>query len=350
MDILKRDRLIVCTSLGVLLILSQILGSEYIDYKVHSDKVPKIIKNYDVVEYYDDGNLLKVSNARGYYGMVAPSGIEIIQPIWNSIDVLSEDRFIVGRINDSASVSMGILDSYENVIVPMIFNSIVWENEYFLVGTLSENNKKVLFGKDGNTKLGQEWDECTIDGDTATLKKGGTTAVVQSDEGCNYTYTLLEIPFELFGNDFSVSIKSPLTDGISAYEDYSTIVENFVTYCEAMFQSDTDMVRSITNSQYYNSLISNMLPDCNFREVNNLIVYGRVSSEDGVGMVYHVDFNLVYSSDVTILDETSCIDEDFQEQEVSNVKLKMEFVRSDEGSIVLKSVEKIVSQYGTDLD
>lgn len=340
MNILKRNKFIVCISLIVLVVSSQFLTSDYIDKKIHNDKIPKNIHNYDVVNSYDDGNLLMVSNARGYYGMMTSNGREIISPIWNSIDVLSEDRFIVGRILDSASTSMGILDSYENTIIPMIFNTISHENSYFLIGTLSENNKKILFDSMGNIELSQEWDTCEVNDNVAKLKKGDITATVSADNDGNCTYTSLEIPFKIFDLDLSVSIKSPLTDGISAYDDYCTITNNVSTYCEAMFNSDTDMIRSITNSQYYNSLISNMLPNCTLTDVNNILIYGRPNSDSNLGMVYHANFDLSYTSTATILD-TSSMNIDENSQETTTVKLKMEFVRSDEGSIVLKSAEKI---------
>ncbi|MGN1412237.1 MAG: hypothetical protein ACI4WH_07015 [Oscillospiraceae bacterium] len=340
MNILKRNKLIVCLSLTVLLISSQFLSNEYIDKKVHSDKIPKNINNYDVIQSYDDGNLLMVSNARGYYGMMTSNGREIISPVWNSIEVLSEDRFIVGRIIDSASISMGILDSYENTIIPMLFNTISHENNYFLIGTLSENNKKILFDSLGNIELFQEWDTCEITDNVATLKKGDIIATVSADDNGNCTYTSLKIPFKIFDLNLSVTIKNPLTDGISAYDDYCTIIEKVSTYCEAMFISDTDMIRSVTNSQYYNSLISNMLPNCTLTDVNNILIYGRPNSDGNFGMVYHVNFDLSYTSTATILD-TSNTNIDENSQETTTIQLKMEFVRSDEGSIVLKSAEKI---------
>lgn len=343
MNILKKGKLIVCVSLGSLLVLSQILSNQYINYKLHNDRVPKIINNYDVVKSYDNDNLLMVSNARGYYGMMTSNGREIISPVWNSINVISEDRFIVSKTNDNMSISVGILDNCENTIVPMLFSSIAWENQYFLVGTLSENNKKILFDNNGNVQLFQEWDSCQISENVAVLKKGDTIATVKADDNFNYVYTDLNIPFKIFNHDFLAVIKNPLTDGISAYDDYSIVISSLSKYCEAMFNSDTDMIRSVTNSQYYNSLISNMLPNCKLKDITNLSIYGRPSNESGVGIVYNVSFNLIYTSTTTILDNQDTNNsEETPQEELTTIQLKMKFIRDDDGSIVLKSTEKTV--------
>lgn len=349
MDILKKYKISVCLGLSTILILVQTLGNTYIEYKVHNNKVPKNINNYDVIQSYDNDNLLLVSNARGYYGMMTSNGREIISPIWNSIDVLSPNRFIVGRINDSASVSMGILDEYENITIPMLFNSISKVNDYFLIGTLSENNKKIVFNNSGNIELFQEWDDCIIDDNIATLRKDNSIAKVSADTNGNCTYISIDIPFNIFDNTFTVTIKNPITDGSSAFDDYSNVMNSVSKYCEAIFNSDTDMIRSTTNSQYYNSLISNMLPNCTLKDLSNISIYSRINPE--VGIVYHVNFDLSYSSMATIIDNTNPLDygaiTEEPQEEITTIQLKMEFVRSDEGSIVLKSVEKVVPQDDT---
>lgn len=339
MDTLIKYKLIVCLSLGVLLVASQVLSNEYINYKLYSDKVPKIINNYDVIKAYDDDNLLLVSNARGYYGVLTSSGREIISPVWNSVQVLSEDRFIVGK-TDNLSTTVGILDSYENTIIPMLFSEITWQKGDFLVGTLIENDKKIVFNEDGNVGLYQEWDSFQTDGESATLLKDGNVATITHDDYGNLTYTSLTLPFKVFDKDFTTTVKNPLTDGISAYDDYSTIVKSLATYCEALFNSDTDMIRSVTNSQYYNSLISYMLPDCTFEDIKNLSIYGRQSEDFGV--IYHANFDIVYSCMSTMLDDFNFDDDVYEssQMETTTLNLKLEFVRSDDGAIVLKSVDK----------
>jgi hypothetical protein len=229
---------------------------------------------------------------------------------------------------------MGVLDDYENVVVPMVFKSISRENDYFTVGTLNQSGKKVLFDHLGNVQLYQEWDSYEVDGDTAKVKKGDDTAVVVADEDGECSYSSLYIPSSILGKDFSVTVKDPVSDGTSAFDDYLNVVDDLSVYCEALFNSDTDAVRSVTSSQYYNSLISNMLPNCKLNHVSNVSVYGERDDSLNGAVLYHADIKLAYTSSSVVVDDTST------SQEMDTVQVRMEFVRSQDGSIVLRSAEK----------
>jgi hypothetical protein len=321
--------------MGVLVLLSQVTSNVYVSTKLNEDYIPSDINNNEVVESYFDNTLYLVKNARGYYGIVSSNGSEIISPIWNSIEVLSSDRFVVGRVVSSASVSVGILDEYENIITPLLFNSIYQENEYFRIGTLNETGKKILFDRVGNVQFYKEWDSCEIDGNTAKVKLGDVTALVTADSMGECTYTSLYIPSSIFDKDFSVTIKDPISDGKSALDDYCTVVDSLSTYCEAIFNADTNNIRKVTNSQYYNSLISNMLPDCKLSHISNVSVYGETSDELNGAVTYHADIKLAYTSSTSVLDGTPS-------QELNNILLSLSFIRDKDGSIVLTSVDKTI--------
>jgi hypothetical protein len=274
-----------------------------------------------------------VKNARGYYGIVNSNGSEIVSPVWNSIEVLSEDRFIVSRVLSSASIAVGILDNYENLVVPLLFNSISQENEYFRVGTLTENGKKVLFDRFGNVQLYKEWDSCEIDNDTAKVKKDDVTAVVSADSDGVCSYTSLYIPSSILDKDFSVTVKEPVSDGKSALDDYEKVVSELSTYCEAIFSSDAESIRSITTSQYYNSLISNMLPNCQLNHISEVSVYGEKDDDLNGAVVYYADIKLAYTSNTTVIDGTPS-------KEMNTILLSLQFVRSQDGEVVVRSAEK----------
>jgi len=333
----KKNKLILCLTMGVLIISSQIIDSFYISKNINNDYMPYDINNNEVISSYFDNSIFMIKTARGYYGIVNSNGREVISPIWNSISVLSKDKFIVGRVLDSASVSVGILDDYENVIIPLIFSSITQENDYFKVGTLNQNGKKIFFDKLGNIQLYQEWDSYEIDGDTAKVTKDNITAVITADEDGKCSYSSLYIPSSIFDKDFSVTIKNPIFDGVSALDDYSNVVEKLSQYCEALFNSDTDSIRSITNSQYYNSLISNILSDCKLSHVSNILVYGRNNSDLNSAVVYYAEIKLTYTSKSALIDDT-------ETQEMNTMYIKTEFVRSQDGSIILRSAEKILDE------
>lgn len=329
-----KNKIIFSIVAGAVLISFQIIGHYYISENFNNEYIPYDINNNEVVSGYFDNSLYMIKTARGYYGVVNSNGSEIISPIWNSIEVLSQDRFIVSRVLDSASVSVGILDDYENVVIPMIFNSIFQENDYFKIGTLNENGKKILFDRFGNIQLYQEWDNYELDGNTIKVKTNDITAVITADDNGKCSYTSLYIPSSILGKDFSVTIKNPISDGISALNDYTTVVNNLSRYCEAIFNSDTDEIRKVTNSQYYNSLISNMLPNCNLNHVSNISVYG--SNDTNGAVIYHAEIRLAYTSTTVVVDDS------FTSQEMNTAQINMEFVRSQDGSIVLRSAEKIL--------
>lgn len=334
MDSFNKTRLVSSVALGVLLLSAQVAGYLYVDRNLSSDYVPYDINNNQVVGSYFDNTVYMVKDDKGYYGIVSANGSELISTEWNTIEVLSKDRFVVGRVLNSASVSMGVLDDYENVVVPMVFKSISRENDYFTVGTLNQSGKKVLFDHLGNVQLYQEWDSYEVDGDTAKVKKGDDTAVVVADEDGECSYSSLYIPSSILGKDFSVTVKDPVSDGTSAFDDYLNVVDDLSVYCEALFNSDTDAVRSVTSSQYYNSLISNMLPNCKLNHVSNVSVYGERDDSLNGAVLYHADIKLAYTSSSVVVDDTST------SQEMDTVQVRMEFVRSQDGSIVLRSAEK----------
>ena len=194
-DKLKKYKIILCSTLGTLIVGSQLVGSMYISKYMDKTHITYDINNNEVVNSYFNNSIFLVKTARGYYGIVNANGRDIIAPVWNSIEVLSENRFIVGRVLNSASVSVGILDDYENIIVPMLFNSISQENKFFRVGTLNENGKKIFFDAYGNIQLYQDWDSYEIDNNSAKVKKDNITAIITATEDGSvhthrYTYHL----------------------------------------------------------------------------------------------------------------------------------------------------------------
>lgn len=335
----KKNKLIICSILGFLILTSQIVDSIYISKNIDKNYMTYDINNNEVVNSYFNNSLYLVKTARGYYGIVNSNGREIISPVWNSIEVLSQDRFIVGRVLNSASVSVGILDDYENIIIPMLFSNISQENEYFRIGTLNENGKKIFFDYLGNIQLYQDWDSYELDNNTAKVKKDNITAVITAGEDGKCSYSSLYIPSSIFDKDFSVTIKNPISDGTSALDDYKKIVESLSTYCEAIFNSDTDNIRKITNSKYYNSLISNMLPNCKLNHISNVSVYGEKSDDLNGAILYHAEIKLAYISKNSMIENPNT-------QEVDTILLSLEFLRDPDGSIVLRSAEKML----TDID
>ncbi|MCC8068613.1 MAG: hypothetical protein LIO71_02480 [Ruminococcus sp.] len=333
---LNKNKVILCSIFGILILGSQMADTVYISKHIDENHINYDINNNEIVNSYFDDSIYLVKTARGYYGIVNANGREVISPVWNSVEVLSENRFIVGRVLNSASVSVGILDDYENVVTPMLFSSISQENEYFRIGTLNENGKKIFFDSVGNIQLYQDWDSYELDNDTAKVKKDNITAIITADEDGRCSYSSLYIPSNIFDKDFSVTIKNPVSDGVSALDDYKNVVESLSTYCEAIFDSDTDSIRKITNSKYYNSLISNMLPDCQLNHISNVSVYGETSDDIDGAVLYHAEIKLAYASTTSIIEK-------HKTQEIDTILLKLEFVRDLDGSIVLRSAEKILA-------
>ncbi len=314
-----------------------------IDKKLNKDYISYDAQNNQIVASYEDDTIYKVRSARGYYGITDQNNHEIIYPVWNSIDILSKDRFIVGKVADSASTSVGIIDDNENIIVPLIFNCIYQENDYFRIGILNENGKAILFDRLGNIAIPQEWDSYEVQDNVIKVKKDTTTAVLSADSNGECKYSSIYFPSNIFDKQFSVTIKNPISDGTSTYEDYSIIVNKFATYCEAIFNCDTDQIRSITNSQYYNSLISNMLPDCNLSHISNVDIFPERSKEHSNAIVYHANVKLTYTSNSTILKETTIQDEQ-SSQAMTTAQLNTTFIRSNDGELVMMSAEKTIDE------
>lgn len=338
-DKLKKYKIILCSTLGTLIVGSQLVGSMYISKYMDKTHITYDINNNEVVNSYFNNSIFLVKTARGYYGIVNANGRDIIAPVWNSIEVLSENRFIVGRVLNSASVSVGILDDYENIIVPMLFNSISQENKFFRVGTLNENGKKIFFDAYGNIQLYQDWDSYEIDNNSAKVKKDNITAIITATEDGKCSYSSIYIPSNILDKDFSVTIKNPISDGTSVLNDYQNIVKSLSIYCEAIFNSDTDSIRKITNAKYYNSLISNMLPNCKLNHISNVSVYGESSPDLDGAILYTAEIKLAYISKNSMIENPKT-------QEMDTILLKLNFFRDQDGSIILSSAEKIL----TDID
>lgn len=318
-------RVLVILLLIVLAVMSSVLIKVYVDVN-QENKINDSSDKNNIVHTgnsYDEYTVFE--NEDGFLGVSEKkSGRLIIEPVWENVYVLCENRFIVGRtLTDSKK--MGIIDIDSNIVVPFIFNSFRSFSDDFIGGFTGNGDEFILFDKYGEPLSDRLW--------TNGRYSNGVMYLNDSDDEYRCRYVNDEFRFIFVGfqrNPDKIPLEMTLTDpekirkaGIGNLNRIADIADRYLKY---LFSGGGD-ISELTSEQYYSALSSNdFFKGC---KINAISDFSLEITEEKIGTVYNVRMIVSY-------------DYKKNEVEMKNISSEIIFIIvSDENNrLVLKNINK----------
>lgn len=277
------------------------------------------------VEYVGSDGYKLVKYDNGLYGVLDSDDNEIISPRWSNIQFISPKCFVVSK-NDNGIDKVGIVDNDENILVPPIYSSIekITANTLLARMDLENMSRFVLFNSDGFISFNHELENCSVSGENLILKSENNDEYIATDTSGELEVISLKLSRELAGISFDVKIENPPAN--LDYDVYDNIVQVTIDYITALLSHDVSVIRNLTDSEHYNSLISNNV--LNGAEIMHIISMTPVVEDSELGFSYGSRTVLVYSADDGIT----------QNQLTLNLKM----FKDENGSFVLSDMDKTV--------
>lgn len=322
----KYFKVLIIILMLVMIVMSVILIKVYIDVnKKNAEEnnsakniITQMEKNIDEYTIFEDEN--------GFLGISDKNERVIIEPYWDDIYILSDNRFVVGReINNDKK--MGIIDSDSNILVPFTFKTFKSFSSEFVGGFTGNNNDFFLFDKKGGLLANNIW--------TGYKYSDGMMYLYDSDDEyrckfvdgvCKFVYvnfcrTSESIPFNIVMTDKDKIEKIGM-------EDLNRIIEITEGYLDFLISGNNEPdIADLTSEQYYSSLSSNdFFKGCHVKKISDCSID---ISEEKSSFSYNVKLIVKYDykkKDIYLKDISSEI--------IFNI------VRDENNRLVLKSINK----------
>lgn len=276
------------------------------------------------VEYVGSDGYKLVKHDNGLYGVLDRDDNEIISPRWSNIQFISPKCFVVSK-NDNGVDKVGIIDNDENILVPTIYSSIEKITPHTLLARidLDDISRFVLFDSDGFISFSHELENCSVSGENLILK-GENDEYIATDTSGKLEILSLKLSRELAGISFDIEIDNPPAN--LDCDVYDSITKITIDYITALLSHDVSVIRNLTNSEYYNSLISNNV--LNGAEIMHIISMTPVVEDSELGFSYGSRTVLVYSADGGITR--------------NQLTLNLKMFKNEDGSFVLSDMDKTI--------
>ncbi len=322
----KYFKAVIIILLIVMIIMSVVLIKVYIDINkkdTENDNSAKNIitqmeKNIDEYTIFEDEN--------GLLGVSDKTERVIIEPYWDDIYILSENRFIVGREFDNDK-KMGIIDNDSNILVPFTFKTFKSFSSEFIGGFTGNNNDFFLFDKKGEILADNIW----------TGYKYSDGMMYLNDSGDEYRCKFVDGVFQYVYVNFcrapgNISFNIALTDpdkirktGVNDLKRIADITEGYLVFL--ISGNNNSDIADLTSEQYYSALSSNdFFKGCNVKKISDCSI--DFSEEKSV-MSYNVKLIVNY---------------DYKKKDIDlkNISSEIIFniVRDENNRLVLKSINK----------
>lgn len=311
--------------LTILVIMSVVLIKMYIEINQENNvpngsgyniitQMDKSIEEYEIYE-----------NDEGFLGISDKEGRIIVEPLWEQIFILSENRFIVKKTFGDLP-KMGVIDCDSNVIVPMIFESFSSLNNDFVGGFTGNGNEFVLFDKNAVPLSSNVWSDYRISDNIIYLNdENGEYRGKFSDDKFMFIYLGIcreadGIPFELVMTEQEQINRL----GIENAERIADIAQGYLIY---LISGNEDRISDLTTSQYLSSLLSNAIfANCEIKSITDCsleIIEEKSKISYNLKMMINYDYS---KDDVTVENISS--------------EITFNMVRDENNRIVLKSINK----------
>jgi len=199
----------------------------------------------------------------GLKGLKNGNGQIIIPARWSRLTSASSGKFIVS-LTDGKTSREGVIDSSENIVIPVIYKKIVYDkyDSYYICTT--EDSRYVLTDENGNALIKKEWDRYQKKIENKTLSEDGNYIELQykndlfrfCSQGDRLSVLNINLVRDLCGFQKQITIRGTGPDlrFNDIFDNYSTVVDNSIDYINAMFRSDITLRKKLTIESEYRDL------------------------------------------------------------------------------------------------
>lgn len=322
----KYFKAIIIILLLVLIIMSVVLVKVYIDVnKKNAEKsnsakniINQMEKNIDEYTIFED--------EKGLLGVSDKNERVFIEPYWDDIYILSEDRFIVGREFNNDK-KMGIIDNESNILVPFIFKTFKSFSSEFVGGFTGNNNDFFLFDKNGKLLADNIWTGYKYSDGMMYLNDSEDEYRCKFTDGVfqfvyvNFCRTPGNVPFNIVLTDYNKIRKNSMED----LKRIADITEGYLDFL--ISGSNNSDVADLTSEQYYSALSSNdFFKGCKVKKISDCSI--EFLEEKSVAS-YNVKLIVNYDYKKKNMDLKNIFSE-----------IIFNIVRDENNRLVLKSINK----------
>lgn len=201
-----------------------------------------------------NGNRI-VENEMHTYGVADSSGNMVIEAVWKHLYFIGTD-YVVATQTEADGGQTGILDLEGNVIVPFVYSEIQTLTSSFYLASFADSSygQFVLYDDSFRAENACTWDDCQVEKDQITLKKGEDSfSFVVSDD------TLALKKMELIRTDenaaFSVNYDASLSVNQLLPNQWRAMVD-VVQQCLTLLRTqDTESVAKITDAEHEKNIL-----------------------------------------------------------------------------------------------
>lgn len=321
----SRLRLPVLLTLVFLLPFSIVMTDYFADKRFDSSGKSGNIQG-NVSDMNNVGDYRIFENEDGYFGIADKDERVIIEPVWNKISILDNEKYIVATVLNG-KVKSGIIDNNANVVIPLMFESFKTLNSVYIAGYL-DNEKFMLFDKNGRPVSEKCWTDYEYSDDLISLKYGNDEYCIRNS-GDNFEYASII----LYRDSCGIPVKFALDDdkiienvGVHNFERIAYITDRYLNYL--ITGGVTYNISDITTEQYQSTLLVNdLFRDCNVNNIQNFDI--KVKNEEN---------NTSYA--VRVIVEYDYQNNDVGLKDISS-EITLNIVTDENNRLVLKSINKV---------
>lgn len=279
----KHMRFIVTVLFAVILLLTAAITKFYSDTGKSTGEGSAGI---DVKKKHDSdpiGNR-KFEDSSGLFGVIDSNERVVIDPEWLELEFAGENLCIVSkRLN--GKLLTGCIDFEGNVVVPMIYRSIVKQsrgNFTFYTAYPAADDSCILYNEDFVPLFTRSWDDCSINEDEIQLT-GSHGTYTYSVDNTGLTLVSAEVEGSAFDCSYTIRINSSLPASLDQ-DILDEICNASGKYIEYAFTGSREYLSDIRAGE--KSVFTTIFPDekkilsKKLTEITNIYLY-PIKSDDG---------------------------------------------------------------------
>jgi hypothetical protein len=254
---LKKARLAVVIVIIVTLSMVFGMGTVYALEKNNIIEINTVSKDplsgYDVTVSVSNGSLNVFKDVNGKMGVVDKSGEIILEPKWNDMVVLNENRFCVSKTDNSSNLKYGIVDAGGAVICSFNYDRIDFDSNN-TIGIALKNNKFVLMNSDGKLLNKSEWDSVQqCDRTRFVGDKGVSNYKIDIIDG-KITETLMYEKAKILGYDLKIAAQE--SGEVLDKATFDKLNVKSIEVVVAFFKGNMLQLKELCTTEYYASIVN----------------------------------------------------------------------------------------------
>jgi len=285
----SQTRFLISMLFIIVIILCVFLTRFYFDVTKNTENHARDSRVESVVRSF--GELQVFHSADGGCGLLGADLSVLIEPDWIDIlDVTDSLVIVSGRIDQK--ILIGGVDYEENIILPFVFSSVETLGNGFHVGTVAQDNRKILLDQNYQPVFQQSFLSVEYHDQLMTLQ----------NEKEIFVYDTTENPFLLRSAEFSCNIAENLDlnwkisnqfylSELTAH-DLSGINHYAEKYIQMLRENNFRNLGEVSSDEYFNILVKDIFPEnAVFDRTEDFSFYRRESGAYDFTFLtsYHID-------------------------------------------------------------